>query len=54
MKNAHILTPDQVRIAYHELGSGDPAIIFIHGGFGNRTGFGNQEEYFPPTTGASR
>jgi len=48
MKSGHIFTQDQVRIAYHEVGSGDPAIIFIHGGFGNRTGFGNQEEYFSP------
>ena len=41
-------TSDGVRIAYHQLGAGDPAIIFIHGGFGNRTGFGFQEEYFSP------
>ena len=43
-----ITTPDDVRIAYHELGAGDPAIIFVHGGFGDRTGFGLQEEYFAP------
>ena len=43
-----ITTPDGVRIAYHELGAGDPAIILIHGGFGNREGFGLQEEYFSP------
>ena len=48
MTTKTITTPDGVRIAYHEFGSGDPAIIFIHGGFGNRTGFGNQEEYFSP------
>ena len=48
MKSGHILTQDQVRIAYHEVGSGDPAIIFIHGAYSNRGGFGNQEEYFSP------
>ena len=41
-------TSDGVRIAYHQLGAGDPAIVFIHGGFGNRGGFGFQEEYFSP------
>ena len=49
MTTQTITTPDGVRIAYHELGSGDPAIILIHGGFGNRTGFGFQEEYFSPS-----
>ena len=48
MTTQSITTPDGVRIAYHEVGSGDPAIIFVHGGFGNRTGFGFQEEYFSP------
>ena len=43
-----ITTSDGTRIAYHEVGSGDPAIIFIHGGFGNKSGFGFQEEYFSP------
>ncbi len=43
-----ITTSDDVRIAYHELGAGDPAIILIHGGFGDRGGFGLQEEYFSP------
>ena len=41
-----ITTSDGVRIAYDELGSGDPAIIFVHGGFGARGGFELQEEYF--------
>ena len=41
-------TSHGVRIAYHQLGAGDPAIVFIHGGFGNRGGFGFQEEYFAP------
>ncbi len=41
-------TSDGVRIAYHQVGSGDPAIIFIHGAYSNRRGFGNQEEYFSP------
>ena len=41
-------TSDGVRIAYHQVGAGDPAIVFIHGGFGNRGGFGFQEEYFAP------
>ena len=26
-----ITTPDGIRIAYHQVGAGDPAIIFIHG-----------------------
>ena len=39
---------DGVRLAYHQVGSGDPPIVFIHGGFGNRTGFTLQEEYFSP------
>ena len=43
-----ITTSDGTRIAYHEVGAGDPAIIFIHGGFGNKSGFGFQEEYFSP------
>ena len=43
-----ITTSDGVRIAYHELGAGDPAIILIHGGFGDRGGFGLQEEHFSP------
>ena len=43
-----ITTSDGIRIAYHQVGAGDPAIIFIHGGFGNRGGFGIQEEYFSP------
>ncbi len=36
------------RIAYHDIGSGDPALIFIHGVYGSRGGFGLQEEYFSP------
>ena len=43
-----ITTPDGVRIAYHEVGSGDPSIVFIHGIYGNRGGFTLQEEYFSP------
>ena len=43
-----ITTPDGVRIAYHEVGSGDPPIVFIHGIYGNRGGFTLQEEYFSP------
>ncbi len=35
-------------MAYHEVGAGDPAIIFIHGAYSNREGFGFQEEYFSP------
>ena len=45
---AWITTSDGVRIAYHEVGAGDPAIIFIHGAYGKRGGFGFQEEYFSP------
>ena len=41
-------TSDGVRIAYHEVSAGDPAIIFIHGAYSNRGGFGFQEEYFSP------
>ena len=41
-----ITTSDGTRIAYDELGAGDPAIIFVHGGFGARGGFELQEEYF--------
>ena len=36
------------RMAYHETGSGDPALIFVHGVYGSRGGFGLQEEYFSP------
>ncbi len=43
-----ITTSDGVRIAYHQVGEGDPAIIFIHGAYSNRRGFGFQEEYFSP------
>ena len=39
-------TSGGIRIAYHEVGAGDPAIIFIHGAYSNRRGFGFQEEYF--------
>ena len=41
-------TSDGVRIAYHEVGSGDPPIVFIHGIYGSRQAFVNQEEYFAP------
>ncbi|MCY4369872.1 MAG: alpha/beta hydrolase [bacterium] len=41
-------TSGGVRIAYHEVGAGDPAIVFIHGAYSNRRGFGFQEEYFSP------
>ncbi len=41
-------TSDGVSIAYHQVGEGDPAIIFIHGAYSNRSGFGFQEEYFSP------
>ncbi len=37
------------RLAYHDMGSGDPALIFIHGVYGSRGGFGLQEEYFSPS-----
>ncbi len=37
-----------IRIAYHEVGVGDPAIVWIHGAYSNRQGFGFQEEYFSP------
>ena len=43
-----ITAPDGARIAYHEVGSGDPPIVFIHGIYGNRGGFTLQEEYFSP------
>ncbi|MCY3562868.1 MAG: alpha/beta hydrolase [Acidimicrobiia bacterium] len=43
-----ITTSDGVRIAYHEVGAGDPAIIFIHGAYGKRGGFNFQEDYFSP------
>ena len=43
-----ITTSDGVRIAYHQVGAGDPAIVFIHGAYSNRQGFGFQEEYFSP------
>ena len=43
-----ITTSDGIRIAYHQVGAGDPAIIFIHGAYSNRRGFGFQEEYFSP------
>ena len=43
-----ITVSDGTRISYHEVGAGDPAIIFIHGAYSNRRGFGNQEEYFSP------
>ena len=43
-----ITTSDGTRIAYDEVGAGDPAIIFVHGGFGGRGGFDLQMEYFSP------
>ncbi len=43
-----ITTSDGVGIAYHQVGEGDPAIVFIHGAYSNRRGFGFQEEYFSP------
>ena len=43
-----ITTADGVRLAYHQLGSGDPPIVFVHGIYGNRGGFGFQEDYFSP------
>ncbi len=43
-----ITASDGVRIAYHEVGAGDPAIILIHGAYGKRGGFGFQEDYFSP------
>ena len=43
-----ITTSDGVRLAYHQVGADDPPIVFIHGGFGDRGGFGLQEEYFSP------
>ena len=43
-----ITASDGVRIAYHEAGAGDPPIVFIHGIYGNRLGFGFQEAYFSP------
>ena len=43
-----ITTSDGIRIAYHEVGAGDPAIVFVHGIYGNRLGFGFQEHYFSP------
>ncbi len=45
---AWITTSDGVRIAYHEMGASDPPIVFVHGIYGNRGGFGFQEEYFSP------
>ncbi|MXZ07335.1 MAG: alpha/beta hydrolase, partial [Acidimicrobiia bacterium] len=41
-------TSDGVKIAYQETGSGDP-IVFIHGIYGSRQAFVNQEEYFSPS-----
>ena len=43
-----ITTRDGIRIAYHQVGSGDPPILFVHGIYGNRGGSVNQEEYFSP------
>ena len=44
----HFTTSDGVRIAFHQVGAGDPAFVFIHGAYSNRRGFGFQEEYFSP------
>ena len=41
-------TSDGVRIAYQEVGAGDPPIVFIHGIYGTHQAFGNQVEYFSP------
>ena len=41
-------TSDGVRIAYQEVGVGDPPIVFIHGIYGTHQAFGNQVEYFSP------
>ena len=43
-----VTVPDGVRIAYHQVGGGDPSIVFVHGIYGSRMGFGFQEEYFSP------
>ena len=40
---------DGVKIVYSVLGKGEPALVFIHGGFADRSYWLNQWESFTPT-----
>ena len=49
-----ITASDGVRIAYHEVGAGDPAIILIHGAYGKREDSASKRSTSLPITAASR
>ena len=40
------LTRNEVRLAYEEIGQGEPAMVFVHGWSCNRAFFGPQMEHF--------
>ncbi len=42
------VTIDGVRIAYDDLGIGSPAVLLVHGAFGDRSLFGPQIEHLAP------
>jgi pimeloyl-ACP methyl ester carboxylesterase len=42
------ITREGVRIAYEEIGRGDPPLLFVHGWTCNRSYFAPQVEYFSP------
>jgi len=45
-KNAKAKAPDGVEIAYSAAGQGEPSLLFIHGGFADRTFWSNQMTAF--------
>ena len=47
-----VTVPDGVRIAYHQVGGGDPSIVFVHGIYGSRKGFGFRRSTSRPATAA--
>ncbi len=47
-KNAKAKSKDGVEIAYSAAGQGEPSVLFIHGGFADRTFWSNQMTAFAP------
>jgi pimeloyl-ACP methyl ester carboxylesterase len=48
IKTAKVKAPDGVEIVYSVAGQGEPSLLFIHGGFADRTFWSNQMTTFAP------
>ena len=46
LESMQLLDRDGTSLAFHEVGAGDPAFVFVHGWTCNHNDFGPQVDYF--------